>query len=131
MEAKDKIAILLAEYNTLRQEVLAARANVHQGVGVFSAAIMADVAFGFSYARGNPEVPIIIGLLAFLYIWALVRWPARAFCFGKQCMDGARCSPKSIPGTKGTTHRKNPSSAPGARRRPTLKFQTETLPKHG
>jgi len=51
MEGKDKITVLLAEYNSLGQEVIAARTNVGQGAGIFSAAFMANIAFGFSYAR--------------------------------------------------------------------------------
>jgi hypothetical protein len=74
MDVKDKITILLAEYNTLRQEVMAARTNVGQGAGVFAAAIMADVAFGFSYGKNNPEVAIIVAILAVFYFGALVMW---------------------------------------------------------
>jgi hypothetical protein len=47
MDASHKISILLAEYNTLRAEVLAARTNIGQAAGVFSSAIMADIAFAF------------------------------------------------------------------------------------
>jgi hypothetical protein len=74
MEVRDKIIILLAEYNTLRQEVMAARTNIGQGVGIFFAAIMADIAFGFSYGKNVPEVTIIIAILAFFYIGGLVFW---------------------------------------------------------
>ncbi|SDG68039.1 hypothetical protein SAMN05216338_100261 [Bradyrhizobium sp. Rc2d] len=44
MEGKDKITVLLAEYNSLGQEVIAARTNVGQGAGIFSAAFMANIA---------------------------------------------------------------------------------------
>lgn len=68
-----KVAILLAEYTTLRQEVIAARTNLGQGFGTFSTAMMANVAFGFSWSP-NPVVPICIGLGLMLYLWALMIW---------------------------------------------------------
>jgi hypothetical protein len=56
MEPSHKIAVLLAEYNTLRAEVLAARGNVLQAIGL--------------------TVPIVMGLvgLAFSPTLALPRW---------------------------------------------------------
>ena len=42
MEPSQKIPILLAEYNALRAEVLAARVNVGQAAGIFAAAITAE-----------------------------------------------------------------------------------------
>jgi hypothetical protein len=74
MNAMDKIWVLLAEYNTLRAEVLAARNNVGQGAGIFSAAIMANFAFGFSAASKNSAIPIIIGILAVAYFACLFAW---------------------------------------------------------
>ena len=74
MNAMDKISVLLAEYNTLRAEVLAARSNVGQGAGIFSAAIMANFAFGFSVGKDYLEMPIIIGMLAVLYFGFLFAW---------------------------------------------------------
>src|SRR4051794_7549494 len=73
MDTKEKIIILLAEYNTLRLEVMAARANVSQGVGIFSAAIMADLIFGFS-PYGRAEIAFIAAIIAALYLGGLVIW---------------------------------------------------------
>jgi hypothetical protein len=74
MEAKEKLPMLLAEYNTLRQEVIAARTSVAQGAGIFSAAIIGAILFGFSSGRSNPEFAIMIGIVAVVYICALVVW---------------------------------------------------------
>ena len=45
MDASQKIPVLLAEYNTLRAEVLAARGNVAQASSILTATLMADFAF--------------------------------------------------------------------------------------
>jgi hypothetical protein len=74
MNPMDKIWILLAEYNTLRAEVLAARNNVGHGAGIFAAAFVANIGFGFSAGSRYPEVPIIIGILLVGYFAALYRW---------------------------------------------------------
>lgn len=73
----DKIWILLAEYNTLRAEVLAARSNVGQAAGIFFAAIMVNFTLAFSVAKGNPEIPIIIATSLFLYLGFLIAWNAK------------------------------------------------------
>jgi hypothetical protein len=74
MTPMDKIWVLLAEYNTLRAEVLAARSNMGQGAGIFAAAFMANIAFGFSTGSRYPEVPIMIGILLVGYFAVLFRW---------------------------------------------------------
>jgi hypothetical protein len=43
-----KISVLLAEYNTLRTEVIAARGNVAQAISLASAVIMAALGYKFS-----------------------------------------------------------------------------------
>jgi hypothetical protein len=53
--------------------VIAARTNLGKGFGIFSAAMMANVGFGFS-SSPSVVVPIYIGLGLILYIWALWVW---------------------------------------------------------
>ena len=69
---REKIAVLLAEYNTLRQEVIAAKTNLGQGFHVFSVIVMADIAF--LNRSGRWDVAIIIFMLASLYLGALYIW---------------------------------------------------------
>lgn len=68
---KEKVAVLLAEYNTLRQEVMAARANLGQAIGIFSAAMMTNLtlALGFAKDSATPWIVMIFGVLYFLFLW--------------------------------------------------------------
>lgn len=54
MEPSQKISVLLAEYNTLRAEVMAARGNVAQAVGLTVPVIMGLVGLSFSPSLGPP-----------------------------------------------------------------------------
>ncbi|WP_279684775.1 hypothetical protein [Bradyrhizobium sp. SSUT18] len=70
----DKIWILLAEYNTLRAEVLAARSYMGQGAGIFAAAFMANIAFGYSAGKDYLALTIILGIFVVAYFAALYAW---------------------------------------------------------
>ncbi|MGL9621564.1 hypothetical protein QRQ56_26460 [Bradyrhizobium sp. U531] len=74
MNPMDKIWILLAEYNTLRAEVLAARSYMGQGAGIFAAALMANIAFGYSAGKDYLALTIILGMLTLVYFVALFAW---------------------------------------------------------
>jgi len=75
MDADKKVPVLLAEYNTLRAEVLAARSNVAQAAGIFAATLMADIAFANSAANTGPWcVPWAICAVIVLYFCVLVGW---------------------------------------------------------
>jgi hypothetical protein len=75
MDAYQKVSILLAEYNTLRAEVLAARGNVAQAAGIFSTTFMANIAFAFSSANpGRWQVPCAIGAAIVVYFCVLAGW---------------------------------------------------------
>ena len=63
MQEQTKINILLAEYNTLRAEVLAARANVAQGVGIAVPVLMGLLALGSSESLKDHAVTSECGLL--------------------------------------------------------------------
>jgi hypothetical protein len=73
MDTKDKLSVLLAEYNALRAEVLAAR-NVGQGASIFFTVIMANFAFGFSVGKAYLEAPILIGMFAVFCFGSLFAW---------------------------------------------------------
>jgi len=75
MNDDQKVSILLAEYNTLRAEVLAARSYVSQATGVTAAVIMGTVAFAASSSFSGPSwVPWLIAALAILYLTGTVVW---------------------------------------------------------
>lgn len=74
MNRMDKIWILLAEYNTLRAEVLAARNNMGQGASILAAALMAIIAFGYSAGKDYVALTIILGMFAIGYFAALFAW---------------------------------------------------------
>ena len=75
MDAQHKASILLAEYNTLRAEVLAARGNAAQAAGIFSATLMTDIAFANSSASTGPWwIPWVIGVAIVFYFCVLVGW---------------------------------------------------------
>jgi hypothetical protein len=65
----------MAEYNTLRAEVLAARANVAQAFGVTAPVLIAVVAFSFSDASTAPAwVAWTIAVTAVIYLGAIIIW---------------------------------------------------------
>lgn len=79
MDPSQKISVLLAEYNTLRAEVLAARGNVAQAGGIFAATLMADFAFAGALIFNNVfwwwlGLPFFIMLVMVGYFWGLVHW---------------------------------------------------------
>jgi|SRR5580700_3295674 hypothetical protein len=79
MDASQKIPVLLAEYNTLRAEVLAARGNVAQASSILTATLMADFAFAGTLIFNQVykwwlALPFFIMLFVFGYFWALVNW---------------------------------------------------------
>lgn len=55
MDAAQTVALLLAEYNTLRAEVMAARGNVAQAAGIAAATTMAIFAFKYSNSINGPS----------------------------------------------------------------------------
>ena len=75
MDDNDKIPILMAEYNRLRAEVLAARSNVAQAIRLTFATLMGVFGFSFSTGFQGPSwVPwaiaaIALGYFAFTIIW--------------------------------------------------------------
>lgn len=70
-----KVAILVAEYNTLRTEVVAARASVAQAIGLSSAVLMGVVAFSFSTNFSGPNwVPWAIAAMAIIYVGLSCAW---------------------------------------------------------
>jgi hypothetical protein len=75
MEVGQKISILLAEYNTLRAEVMAARSNVAQAAGIMSATLMAIFAFKYSTSmKGPPLLPWALLASAVIYFAILLTW---------------------------------------------------------
>jgi hypothetical protein len=75
MEDEQKVSILLAEYNTLRAEVLAARSYVMQAIGIAAAVIMGIIGFCFSQGvSGHEWVPWTIGTIAFVYLGFTYTW---------------------------------------------------------
>jgi hypothetical protein len=75
MDPGQKLSILLAEYNTLRAEVMAARANVGQAGGVMAAAIMAIFAFKYSTSMKGPSLlPWVLLATAITYFAILLGW---------------------------------------------------------
>src|SRR5262245_32997097 len=65
MGESQKITILLAEYNTLRNEVIAARANVAQAIGLVAVVLMGIL--GLIYSSNGPGDPRI---LKFIFVCA-------------------------------------------------------------
>ena len=75
MDNSQKIPILMAEYNTLRAEVLAARANVAQAIGLTFATLMGIIGFSFSTGIKGPWwVPWAIAAIAFAYFVFTFSW---------------------------------------------------------
>src|ERR1035441_3904086 len=75
MDDNQKVSILLAEYNTLRAEVLAARSNVAQAIGITAAIIMGVIGFSFSKSFSGPQwVPWSIAVMALVYLGGIFGW---------------------------------------------------------
>ena len=75
MEEHQKIAILLAEYNTLRAEVLAARSYVAQAVSITAAVVMGVIGFSFSTSFKVPTwVPWCVTGVAIAYLGITFGW---------------------------------------------------------
>jgi len=60
MEPKDQVSALLAEYNTLRAEVLAARNAVVQGIGIGTPVCAALVPVGYYSVVGVVVIVIVL-----------------------------------------------------------------------
>jgi hypothetical protein len=75
MDDKEKVPILLAEYKTLRDEVISARATIERTVRMIVGSVL--VAIGLSVAPGGPGpklgfwVPVAV---AVLYFTTVVVW---------------------------------------------------------
>lgn len=63
MEPKDHVTILLAEYNTLRTEVLTARAAVAQSIGIGAPVFVALLQYSYLSTAG--VVLLVVGLIGF------------------------------------------------------------------
>jgi cyanate permease len=75
MEPSHKIAVLLAEYNTLRAEVLAARGNVLQAIGLTVPIVMGLVGLAFSPTLALPRWIIFgIPVAGFFYLCISFVW---------------------------------------------------------
>jgi hypothetical protein len=84
MEESQKVPILMAEYNTLRAEVLAARSYIAQALGITAGVIMAVLGLGFSQTFAGPRwTPWAIALTALAYLGGTLVWNeknTRRFC---------------------------------------------------
>jgi hypothetical protein len=70
-----KISVLLAEYNTLRAEVLAARANVARDFGIGATVTMAVIGFSISKSNSVPKWgPWLIATFALIYVSISLMW---------------------------------------------------------
>ena len=75
MEPKDKISILLAEYNTLRAEVMAARNNVAQAIGLTVPVIIGLIGLSYSTSLAAPGwVLWAIVCSALVYLGLILFW---------------------------------------------------------
>jgi hypothetical protein len=76
MDSSQKISILLAEYSTLREEVLAARGNLAQAVGLWVPVIAAVIGASFSkkLTSHNKNIIRIIAISAAVYLSASLIW---------------------------------------------------------
>src|SRR5438105_3339506 len=73
MEAKDRISILLAEYNTLRAEVLTARTNVVQAISVGTPFVLALGGVYFT-VHGHKFVSGIAMLAILIVVTSVAVW---------------------------------------------------------
>jgi hypothetical protein len=76
MDPSQKISVLLAEYNTLREEVLAARGNIAQAVGLWVPVIAGIVGASFSkqLTLHRRNIIRIIAISAVIYLGASLIW---------------------------------------------------------
>ena len=78
-EQARKIPVLLAEYNTLRSEVMTARTNVTQTITITATIVVA--ALGFTFKTGVTWHAVIlfaaVTSLALLYLYFAFRWNER------------------------------------------------------
>ena len=72
MENKEKIAILLAEYNTLRSEILAARVAATQALAIGIPVVLASIGLGLHFAPNT--LVVSLGVFAILFICFFVGW---------------------------------------------------------
>jgi hypothetical protein len=75
MDPSQKISILLAEYNTLRTEVLAARSNIAQAVGLMVPVVMGLIGLTFSSTLKFPKwLALAAGVCAVFYVFGAFAW---------------------------------------------------------
>jgi hypothetical protein len=75
MDENQKISILIAEYNTLRAEVLAARSYVAQAFGITAGVAMGILGFAFSANLSVPKWAVFaVGAVAVTYLVGTVVW---------------------------------------------------------
>ena len=75
MDDSQKVSILIAEYNTLRAEVMAARSNVAQAIGIVFALMMGVVGFSYSTSFSGPRwAPWFIAAIALAYLVGTFGW---------------------------------------------------------
>jgi len=73
MEAKDRISILLVEYNTLRAEVLSARENVAKAISIGTPFFLSFGGLFFTFASykcvtGAAAFAVLVGVVA-IAVW--------------------------------------------------------------
>ena len=69
MNDSQKVSILMAEYNTLRAEVLAARSYLAQAIGITSAVMIGVIGFSSSPNFLGPQwTPWALAAIAFTYL---------------------------------------------------------------
>jgi protein-S-isoprenylcysteine O-methyltransferase Ste14 len=75
MNDDQKVSILIAEYNALRAETLAARSYVAQAIGITAAVLMGVIAFTFSTNFSGPKwAPWSMAAVALAYLALTVVW---------------------------------------------------------
>jgi ABC-type transport system involved in Fe-S cluster assembly fused permease/ATPase subunit len=75
MDPSQKISILLAEYNTLRAEVLAARSNIAQAIGLTVPVMMGVLGVSFSSTMKHPKsFAVITVVCAASYLLVIYAW---------------------------------------------------------
>ncbi len=75
MDPSQKITVLLAEYNTLRAEVLAARGNVAQAASLTVPVVMALIGFSFSTSLSIRKwVVWAVAVVAAAYLGVIFVW---------------------------------------------------------
>jgi hypothetical protein len=75
MDPSQQISVLLAEYNTLRAEILAARSNVAQAIGLTVPVVMGLIGLSFSSTLNLPTwIVLTIAIGAIVYLCATFAW---------------------------------------------------------